>query len=206
MILINLLPPSQRNLIRNQKIKSYANSVAVLIFILACGILGAIFLAKILLAKNLSALEKQINQTNQEISQQDKEKKMLQDYNVSLGLASKFAEKQVPWTETLTEIARSTPSDVQITNLTADLTKSSKMTLKGKAASRRSVVKLAEKLESSDSFSQTKFVSSEKGDEAGKVDFEITLNLDKLAKLVQPTAPTNTPAQNTSSKSPAATE
>lgn len=190
MILINLLPQEQRYRIRQRKISDFISSLSVLLIILAMAFLGGVFGLKMLLSSHLSNLEKQFSQINQKAKKMEAEQKKLTEFNSSLDLLSKFSEKQVPWVETLSEIARSTPSDVQITNISSDLSKAPKMTIRGFASSRRSVAKFTEKLEISENFSQVKFNSSdlEKTSEeaTAKCTFEITLNLDKLAKLVQP--------------------
>jgi Tfp pilus assembly protein PilN len=204
MILINLLPEEYKNQIKKRKISEFTSSISILIVILAIAFIGGLFLITIVLKGQLVVKDKQLSDLNKKTESYSAEKQKLEEYNTSLSLAEKFSEKQVPWAETLSEIARSTPTEIQITDISVDLSKNATMSIKGNATNRRAIAKFAEKLEASDSFSKVKFIASDKNTQPGTnanepakttCNFEITLNLDKLSKLVT-SAAANQPASN----------
>ena len=75
-------------------------------------------------------------------------------------------------------MAISTPTALQINNLTTNAKKPPSFNLGGKAASFREIIKFKEKLENSAYFKDIVFVSSSKMEAEGRVDFNFNLTFD----------------------------
>jgi len=178
---INLLPAELKA--KNKRNRINALVLSICLTILAIVLAGSFALEIInqILNLELKTNRTQIEQEKETISSYQKVEKKAQELNQTLKLLEDLSKKYPRWSKALKEIADSTPSNLQITNLTLNTAKPPAIAISGIAASRREIAKFQEKLETSPYFQEVKFISSQQIDISGKEGFSFNLeaNLEK---------------------------
>lgn len=173
MSTINLIP---NYLKKEQATDQISGLVFVSLFVLlVMGIL--IFTA--LYASNYF-VETQLKDTNISLSEQELKNQSLKPIsddikmiNSKLKKISAIKETKVDWNTFLSQINASVPEKVQISSLQADR-KTKKVTITGKAESRREIVKLQKKLETLDYFKNLIFNASSLNEQDNDYSFNLT--------------------------------
>jgi len=185
MININLLPSE----LKLQKIqtKRYAALISVcivvVVFFIMLGIIASA--GKGTIEENLAATKGAIDKNT---SQTD-ESKSLQEMALLINdRARSFSEtnkKRAIWSQILTELSASAPTNVQFDNVVCNAEKSPNFTLQGNTTTERDIIKFKEKLETSPFFKNVAFKSSslsqDQESKTEKVKFTLEFDLEKLS-------------------------
>lgn len=151
MRIINLLPPSEQNLLRKEEILGNLKAVFVLAvfsyLLVAAGLIGEHFY----LQKNASNLQDMISKQEQVLKDQDQTQQAVQKDNAIVTDYTSIGSNQLHWSKILEDFATLVPSDVLITDLSAD-TQSKKIDIQGQSSSRDSVLQLRSNISSSELF------------------------------------------------------
>lgn len=174
--MINLLP---KEIKVKRQISHKVNGVITLyifaIILLALGIAG-IFLYNV-------SLKVEIDNKNQQLSDISKDKSENQDLISKASFiedrvnSSKNYLETIKWEDALNQIASSTPSDIQLTEIkiTLETTKPSVIGINGKTTERRSIILFKEKLAELPFFTGLKLTNISDSDSAGKQEFTFTI-------------------------------
>ena len=173
MATINLIPDYLK---KEQSANQFSGLIFSSLFVLLImGILifGAFFFGNYF-------VEGQLKETNQSLSEQELRnanlKAISEDVkliNSKLKKISTIKDSRLDWNKFLADLNSSVPEKVQITSLQADR-KTKKVTIIGRAETRREIVKLQKKLETLDYFKNLTFNASSLNEEDQDYTFNLT--------------------------------
>jgi Tfp pilus assembly protein PilN len=185
MINLNLLPPEIKQKI--VEAKKSANTVSwCLVCVLVLLFLGFVLYSvkTMLLAPNLENIKQNIADATQKMSSfSDLEKEAL-FLNERATIAEKIESSRANWSQIVQELANSVPTNVQFTNLSADVTKSPNFILQGKTLTERDIISFKDKLDESNFFKNVNFKSSTASagsEESKNITFSLDFDLEKLS-------------------------
>ncbi len=141
MRIINLLPDSEQKLIKKEGILGNLRAVFVLAIFSYLVVAAALFVTHIYLQNNASNLASRINSEEQILQNQDQTAQSVQKDNNIVSDYVDIAEKSPRWSEALVAFAGLVPSDVLVTDFSADAA-TGKIEIQGQALSRDSVLQL----------------------------------------------------------------
>jgi Tfp pilus assembly protein PilN len=176
---INLLPPQIKKEKETSRkfITVFGYSFFLLILLSATG--GGIYLYNQKLDKKATDLNKKYDQFAAEDKQYDQTANEINIINQKLVKIDGVNKNRIVWSLILTNLARSTPSGVQIKTL--DLSKDAKnASITGEAASRMEIARFKEKLENNDYFKNVVFSSSTVNERESNFTFNMTAELEKI--------------------------
>ncbi|OGD57141.1 hypothetical protein A2V71_01760 [Candidatus Berkelbacteria bacterium RBG_13_40_8] len=113
-----------------------------------------------LLQPSLDNIKTEIDQANTGLSSYEKLEEEALFLNDRAKLAKELESQKAYWSQILQDLINSVPQEVQVTNLTADLSKTPNFVLQGNTNSEREVIKFKEKLDKSDFFKDVAFKSA----------------------------------------------
>ena len=179
---INLLPQQQRERFRHQKLNTYLISWAIILLIFGLGLLALVFFLKTGLAAQSKSLANQIQTVQKELDKKADVKAKVEAFNQIVNVASSLEKSQIIWSKVMTDLANSTPADVQLTQ--TKLGASGGFTLSGRAASLRSVMKFKEKIEKLNYLSQVEVIKISQESQAKQISysFEIAGKINLIGK------------------------
>ncbi len=179
MIKVNLLPPRFQGKGKKTKKNVLVLLLAIIIILAFSGGIIFLFNYKNTFNSEVNKVKKELQtQKEKNISYSEIEKKVT-DLNIKLNSIKTVLQDRIYWSSVLKEIALNTPTDVFIENLTVSSKKEqNKISLRGNASSRRSIIKFKEELTASDYFKAVDFNVSNlinTNDPLSSVDFTITV-------------------------------
>lgn len=162
MININLLPPEIKAKIKQKKQAANVFSIC-LVIVIVFTVISVLFRSfqETIFKSRLDSLQSEITKANSDLSSyQDLEKKtaFLNNRNE---LATQIEKDNPYWSVILPDLVNSVPSDVQVTNLTVDLSKTPNFVLEATTVDEREAIKFKEKLENSKYFKDVAFKSAQ---------------------------------------------
>lgn len=151
--MINLLPSSEQELLRKERIFSRLRAWIIASLLSYALAVVTLIVARIYMESDLSSLDSQIRTQTKIISEKNNAalKKRVENYN---GLVADYVKLQTStprWSKILIVLSALTPSDVQITNFSANLA-SGKLDISGKSRTRDSVLLLRSNIASNPNF------------------------------------------------------
>jgi len=183
MVNINLLPPENKLKVKQAKQSANIFSICLVVVILL-GVSSFILkaLKNDLLQPELDNTQKQIETQKAQLSSyNDLENKALL-INDRGQLASQVGSQKAYWSQILQDLVNDVPTNVQVSSLTADLSKSPNFVLQGVTDSDRDAIKFKDKLESSSFFKDVNFKSSTTSQDqtsSQKLTFSLEFNLEQ---------------------------
>lgn len=176
---INLLPPQIKHERKTMRLLSHFNRLIFLFIIISLCVWLGLFYFNRLFAIQLDALANE----NEEIVTRNKKyepiEKQITDINEKLVKIDNVNKNRILWSRIIDEIAKCTPSQVQLSTLNLSQTSKS-LTLNGRAETRREIARFKEKLESSDYFKNVAFPSSLFDTKENNYTFTLTAGLEQL--------------------------
>jgi Tfp pilus assembly protein PilN len=179
MIKVNLLPPHLQEKGKKAKKNALALVLAIIIILITSGGIIVLFGFQHTLNTEVNKIKKDLQaQEEKNVSYSEIEQKV-SSLNNKLNAIKSLQQNRIYWSSLLKELALCTPTDVQITQFSVSKQEQErKISVKGIASSRRSVMKLKEELSVSTYFKAVDFVSSQLTDEnnpSSPVDFTLTM-------------------------------
>jgi hypothetical protein len=201
---INLLRPLIKTTEREQKKKKTQSFYVSLLIITILVMSVIVFGARIFLSSYANSLDSQISNLQKDAAEADQIENNIQSYNNAIAQLNTIIKGQLSWPQLYDNIAKSTPSDIKLNQVTfvastgststgtssSSSAGSGKLKITGETKSRRSIALLQYKLlKTGNNFASVDIISSQKstsgtqtsGQEqapAGeKIDFEINITL-----------------------------
>lgn len=179
MIKVNLLPPRFQK--KGEKAKKSALILVIAIIVILAVSVGIVFLFSFqhTLLGEADKVKKELQAQKEKNASYSEIEQKISNLNNKLKDIKTLQQNRIYWSSFLKELALSTPTDVYINQLSISKEKEEKkIDIKGKASSRRSVMKFKEELSTSDYFKSVDFNSSsliDKNDPSSQVDFILTV-------------------------------
>lgn len=143
MIKLNLLPPTQQDYLKNERLYLYFRRVAFVFFVFTILITGTLLAARILLQDNYASIitsSQRVNDHNYVITEQ------IDKLNQNLQAIEKIQNNFVKWSTIIVDLSRAIPPNAQLTYL--DMEKGNgTFSLTGIAATRDDYLKLQSNLQ-----------------------------------------------------------
>lgn len=161
MININLLPPEIKTKISQKKKAANVFSICLVIVIVFI-VISVLFRSfqETIFKSRLDSLQSEIQKANSDLAKYNDLEKEAAFLNNRSQLATQIEEKNPAWSIILPDLINSVPSDVQVTSLTINLSKTPNFVLQAVTVNEREAIKFKEKLENSKHFKDVAFKSA----------------------------------------------
>ena len=161
MININLLPPEIKTKIRIKKQAANVFSICLVVVIVFVVII-VLFKAfqETFFKSRLDGLQSEIQKASSDLASYKDLEKQAAFLNNRSQLATQIEKENPYWSVILPDLINSVPSNVQLTNLMVDLSKTPNFVLQAVTTNEREAIKFKEKLESSKFFKDVAFKSA----------------------------------------------
>lgn len=161
MININLLPPEIKAKISQKKKAANVFSICLVIVIVVI-VISVLFRSfqETFFKSRLDGLQSEIQKANSDLSGYKDLEKEAAFLNNRVQLATQIEKDNPYWSVILPDLINSVPSDVQVTSLVVDLSKTPNFVLQAVTINEREAIKFKEKLENSNFFKDVAFKSA----------------------------------------------
>lgn len=189
MVNINLLPPEIKLTIKQAKTSANIFSICLVIILFTALVIFSLYeLKNMYLSVALESSQKDLKNATDSLESFNNLATKAIFINDRASIASEIEKNRASWSIIIQDLINSSPSDVQFTTLTVDLTKKPNFVLQGNTTSEREAIKFRDKLESSQYFKDVAFKSSSTvgGVQIDKtkpqtLSFTLEFNLEKLS-------------------------
>jgi len=195
MININLLPKKRKEDIKKRRFNLYLTSISTMVLFLIGIIIVLLFFIKISVNNQTKSLDRQIDEKNQQLSQYNQQKDLINNFNQTITIAKELISKDINWRDILNDLDNAVPDKLKLTEFspgttsagtqttTTTIDTSGNITIGGTAADQRSIIKFIEKLGQSKFFTNVALVSSKSAqaaatDKTSSYTFEISATLN----------------------------
>lgn len=178
MSTINLIPPQIKSAENNKKIFSLVFSAFFVLILVTVITYGALFTINYLTKNETAETNERLAEESAKLKNLEQVEKDVNEINAKLQKISSLQKDRILWSQVLTDINHDTPEQLVIDSFTAT-TKDKKVTINGSGETRRDIVKLQEKLNTSNFFTNITFNTSNFAESEGMYTFTMSGELKK---------------------------
>ncbi len=181
MININLLSPQLK--LQRIEAKRNASLIGICIVVTFAVIIAAIISRSLetTVKERLTTAKSEVEKNTNQIDESKDLENLALLINDRAATTDKINDTRVIWSQVILELANSTPTDVQFTNVAANTTRSPNFVLQGITTTEREVIKFKEKLENSLMFKNVNFKNSslKTVQDVQKLSFTLEMDLER---------------------------
>lgn len=178
MTTLNLIPPQIKSAENNKKIFSLVFSAFFVLILISIISYGALFAINYLTKNETAETNERLAEENAKLKNLEQVEKDVNEINAKLQKIASLQKDRTLWSQVLTDINHGTPEQLVMDSF-AVTSKDKKVTINGSAETRRDIVKLQEKLNTSNFFTNIAFNTSSFTESEGMYTFTMNGELKK---------------------------